>query len=156
MAPVRFDLRSLNTGDRIAGISSVALMVGAFLPWFEFGSNATGYFSFSAIDLRHWMYVPFFVSLAIVGSVAVRGMRRPARMPVLHLLVLVAACDVNLFLTVVCFVKKSPGLSWDFGAYVSVAAAVAALVGAMTSRRRPTRVLRGRSVKLPRSGASLP
>ena len=53
-------------------------------------------------------------------------MRRPARMPVLHLLVLVAACDVNLFLTVVCFVKKSPGLSWDFGAYVSVAAAVAA------------------------------
>jgi hypothetical protein len=143
MPKVRFDMRSLSTGDRIAGISSAALMAGVFLPWFEFGSNVTGYFSFSAVDLRHWMYAPFFVSLAIVGSVVVSALRRPSRMSVLHLLILVGACDVNLFLTVVCFAKKSSGLSWDFGAYLSVAAAVAALVGAMTSRKRPTRVLDG-------------
>jgi hypothetical protein len=152
MPQVRFDVRRLTTGDRIAGISSAALMVGVFLPWFEFGSNMTGYFSFSAIDLRDWMYAPFFVSLAIVGSVVVRALRRPSRMSVPHLLILVGACDANLFLTVVCFAKKSPGVSWDFGAYLSLAAAVAALVGAMTSRRRSTRPPGVSSVQTIRSG----
>ena len=152
MPQVRFDVRRLSTGDWIAGISSAALMVGVFLPWFEFGSNATGYFSFSAIDLRHWMYAPFFVSLAILGSVVVRAMRRQSRMSVLRRLILVSACGADLLLTVVCVAKKSPGLSWDYGAYLSVAAAVGALLGAMTSRSRPTGLLGESSDQAHRSG----
>jgi hypothetical protein len=127
-----------NVGDLTVAVSSLVLVIGIFLPWFEFGDPATGYYSFSAADLRTWMYVPVFVSVAVVGSVVAKAMRTTStrtqsRGPRLLSLGLVGACGADLVLTLGCFVKRSPGLSWDYGAYLSVVVAVAALAGALMS-----------------------
>jgi hypothetical protein len=131
VARIRFDTRRLGVGDVVAGIASVALMVGIFLPWFEFGSRATGYFSFDATALRSWMYLPFVLALAVVISLLVTAMAGRSRLPGPHRLLLLGACGADLVLTVACFAKKAPGLSWDVGAYVSLVAACVALVGAV-------------------------
>lgn len=132
-ARIRFDRKRLGVGDLTVAVSSVVLMIGIFLPWFEFGDTVTGYYSFNAADLRTWMYIPFFVSLAVIGSVVAKAMRSRPWSPRLLSLSLVGACGADLVLTLGCFVKRSPGLSWDFGAYLSIVAAVTALAGAMTS-----------------------
>jgi hypothetical protein len=124
----------LGIGNVTVAAASVALMIGLVLPWFEFGSNVTGTYSFSVTDLRRWMYVPFFLALAITASIAVRALRRPARRGWMHWLVLGGACGVDLVLTAACFIKRSPGLQWDVGAYLSLAAAVIAVIGVVVSR----------------------
>jgi len=130
---IRFDRKRVGVGDLTMAVSSVVLMVGIFLPWFEFGDTVTGYYSFNAADLRTWMYIPFFVSLAATGSVVAKAIRTRPWPPRLSSVILVAACGADLVLTVGCFVKRSPGLSWDFGAYLSTVAAVTALAGAIMS-----------------------
>jgi hypothetical protein len=132
-ARISFDRKRLGAGDLTVAASSVVLMIGIFLPWFEFGDTVTGYYSFNAADLRTWMYIPFFVSLAVTGSVVAKAMRTRPWSPRLFSLILVGACGADLVLTVGCFVKRSPGVSWDFGAYLSTVAAVTALAGAMMS-----------------------
>ncbi len=107
-------------------------MVGIFLPWFEFGSDLTGYYSFDSTALRSWMYLPFFAALAVVAIVVLQGAVAGFRLPLWRWLVL-AACGGSLLLTVVCFAKKAGGLTWDVGAYVSLVAAGAATVGAALS-----------------------
>ncbi|MDR3648925.1 MAG: hypothetical protein P4L20_07545, partial [Acidimicrobiales bacterium] len=54
-------------GDLIVGGACIALMIGIFLPWFEFGSAPTGYFSFASTALRSWMYLTFFIALGVFG-----------------------------------------------------------------------------------------
>ncbi len=137
-ARMALEKRRVDVGDLTVAVSSLVLVIGIFLPWFEFGDPATGYYSFSAADLRTWMYVPVFVSLAVVGSVVAKTMRTTSnrtksRAPRLLSLGLVGACGADLVLTLGCFVKRSPGLSWDYGAYLSVVVAVAALAGALMS-----------------------
>jgi hypothetical protein len=134
MQEIRPDRRRVSTGELIVAVAGVVLMVGIFLPWFEFGDALTGSYSFDATSLRTWMYIPFFVSLAVVAWVVVRVVWHRPRLPVPAWLLLVGACGVDLVLTLGCFVKKSSGLHWDVGAYVSVVAAFAALVGALVSR----------------------
>jgi hypothetical protein len=126
--------RRLGIGDLTVALASVALMIGVVLPWFEFGSSVTGSYSFSVTDLRRWMYVPFFVSLVIAGSIAVGALRRQARRGWMQWLVLGGACGVDFVLTAGCFIKKSPGLHWDVGAYLSLVAAALALVGVVVGR----------------------
>jgi hypothetical protein len=138
VALLRVDTDRLGVGDVIAGVGSVALMIGVFLPWFEFGSRATGYFSFDATALRSWMYLTFALALAIVSYLLVTAMTGWSRLPVPHRLLLLGACGADLVLTLACFVKKESGLSWDVGAYVSLVAAGVALVGAVVrSVERP-------------------
>jgi hypothetical protein len=138
VALIRFDTTRLGSGDVIAGVGSVALMVGIFLPWFEFGSSGTGYFSFDATALRSWMYLPFVLALAVVGYLLVTAIAGRSRLPGAHRLLLVGVCGADLVLTLACFAKKESGLSWDVGAYVSLVAACVALVGAVVrSVERP-------------------
>ena len=142
MEDTRRRTKHLSLGDRILGVASVALMIGILLPWFEFGSTTTGSFSFGVTVVRSWMYVPFFVSLAVAGSIAFRARRHRPRRSLALWTLLVGACTVDLVLTLACFVKRSPGLRWDVGAYLSVAAAATALVGALVSRVEEVMVAR--------------
>jgi len=136
MLPIRFDISRLTLGDRIAGGASVALLIGIFLPWFDFGSAETGYFSFSATSLRTWMYLVLAVTLGVIGYLVVKALHRRHRWPILHWLVLVAACGADLVLALGCFVTKTVGVRWDYGAYLSLVAAVTAVAGAVVSQRR--------------------
>ena len=130
MAKIRLDIRRLGVGDLTVAGASVAIMIGVFLPWYEFGDPGVGYYHFSAADLRWWMYVPCFVSLSVVGSVVVKAMQRRSRSPLLWSVLVAGVCGADLVLTLGCFVKKAPGLSWDYGAYVSLVATSAAVVAA--------------------------
>jgi hypothetical protein len=131
MALIRFDTKRLGIGDVMAGGGCLALAIGVFLPWFEFGSRGTGYFSFDATAVRSWMYLSVVVALVVVDYLLVTAMAGRLRLPVPHRLFLVGACGADLTLTVVCFATKAPGLSWDVGAYVSLVAASVALLGAL-------------------------
>lgn len=132
-AEIRFDATRLGVGDRIVGGASVALMIGIFLPWFEFGSVGTGYFSFSATALRTWMYLTLVISLAIVGLLVAKTLCRTLRLLLPPWLILLGACGGNLAITLACFTTKAVGISWDYGAYFSLAAAVVAVGGAVVS-----------------------
>ena len=114
-------------------------MIGIHLPWFDFGSPATGYFSFSATSLRSWMYLPFLGALATVVYLALTAAGHGLRLPVPHRLVLVAVTGADLLLTAVCFAKKEIGVQWDVGAYVSAVAAAVAVIGALAPRHGPRR-----------------
>jgi len=122
----------LGPGDLFVGGACVALMVGIFLPWFEFGSADTGYYSFDSTALRSWMYLAFFAALAVVAVLVLEGAVAWFRLPLWRWLVL-TACAGSLLLTAVCFANKAVGLSWDVGAYVSLVAAVAATSSAAVS-----------------------
>ena len=118
------------------GVASVAVMIGIHLPWFDFGSPATGYFSFSATSLRSWMYLPFLGALATVVYLVLKATVGDVRLPLPHRLVLVAVTGADLLLTAVCFAKKAVGVQWDIGAYVSIVAGGVALIGTLAPRRR--------------------
>jgi hypothetical protein len=152
MQPIRFDIKRLALGEVVAAAGSATLMIGIALPWFRFGSTVAGYYSFNAIELRNWMYGPFFLSLAVVVSVILSATRRRSPIHLFHWFVLVAACSADLVATVACFVKKAPGLDWDFGAYVSLAAAAVALLGAIISRRASSATTTPRSVTFATTG----
>ena len=138
-APVsfRFALGRLGGANLVVGGASVALMIGIFLPWFEFGSDVTGYFSFDSVAVRSWMYLAFFTALAIVGLVVLKAIFPRLRLPLERVVVLLA-CGANLLLTLVCFAKKAVGLNWDVGAYLSLVAATVALVAAAVAATMAT------------------
>ncbi len=131
MARIRFDVRRLGVGDVMVAGASLVLAIGIHLPWFEFGSRSTGYFSFDATAVRSWMNVTFVVAVAIVVYLLVKMTVGGFRLPLPQWFILLGACGVNLVLTVACFAKKATGVSWDVGAYLSVVAAVTAVVGAV-------------------------
>lgn len=147
MARIRFDGKRLGVGDVMVASASLVLMIGIYLPWFEFGSRATGYFSFDATAVRSWMDVTFIIALSVVLYLLVKVMVGEFWLPVPHRFILLGACGANLVLTAACFAKKATGVSWDVGAYVSVLAAVTAVVGALVRRSEHTVV--------PLGGASL-
>jgi len=131
---IRLDPQRLGVGDVMVAGASLVLMIGIYLPWFEFGSRSTGYFSFDATAVRSWMVITFFIALAIVVYLVVRVVVDRFWLPLPHWFILLGAGGVNLVLTVACFAKKATGVSWDIGAYLSVLAAVTAVVGALVRR----------------------
>jgi hypothetical protein len=110
MPHIRFEIKRLGNGDLIAGGASFALLIGIFLPWFGFGSPLTGNFTFDSTSLRSWMYLTFFITLAIIGYLVVKAMLADVRLPLEHWLILLGACGADLFLTFVCFATKPVGL----------------------------------------------
>ena len=133
MSRIRFDGRRLGIGDAMVAGASLVLAIGIYLPWFEFGSTASGYFSFDATAVRSWMDVTFVIAVAIVVYLLVKVTVGGFWLPLPHWLILLGACGVNLVLTVACFAKKATGVSWDVGAYLSVVAALTAVVGAVVA-----------------------
>jgi hypothetical protein len=144
MARIRFDISRLGIGELVVGGANLVLMIGVFLPWFDFGSPATGDFSFDATAVRRWMYLPLVASLVIVVYLAVKATFGEAPLPRLQSLIVLGACDASLLLTLVCFAKKGAGVNWDYGAYVSLVAAIAAVVGAIMALSRSRRMTRRR------------
>ena len=133
MPHLQFDIKRLTAGDFIVGGASFALMIGIFLPWFGYGSDF-GSYSFSATVTRTWMWLPFFITLAIVGYLVAKMMLTEFQLPLEHWVVLLVPCGADLLLSFLCFATKPGGLSWDFGAYFSLLVALAAVIGSLVRR----------------------
>lgn len=142
----KFDATRWSQTDRIVAVATLVLFVSLFLAWFGAGSLL---FHVTVDGLWHgYMYITLLVSLAILGYLAMlAGLESlPFRLPVNHQQALTVATGLNFLLTVISFLTKPSGTSWQYGAYVGLVAAFVAfaprVVPALQARakRRSTAV----------------
>ncbi len=127
-----FQIGRLGIGDRIAGVSSLVLLIALFLPWYTFyGLSA------SATDHYGWMYLAFFLILGLLGYLVARALTTRTRIPLPHWQALVGITAIDLLLTIIAFASKPEGTSYGFGAVIGLIAAIAAVVGAVLRRKDP-------------------
>jgi hypothetical protein len=107
-------------------VATLVLFISLFLAWFGAGISV---YNFTVDGLWHgYMYITLIVSLAILGYLAlVAGMDKlPFNLPISHSQVLLFGTGLNLLLTVIAFLTKPSGTSWEYGAYIGLIAAVIA------------------------------
>jgi len=130
---LRFEFDRLGRGDLVTGIATFVLLISLFLPWY----SADGFVSFSVLDVRGWMYLAFFLALAIIGYLLLRALWAELKLPIAHWQLMVSATGLNLFLAFIAFLAKPTGFTWSVGAFLSLIAGVAAVVGTLVRRNEP-------------------
>lgn len=136
-----FDAARWSLADRIAGIATLITMIALFLPWFDASAsdNLGDTFSASAsgTTAHGWLWFVFvigLITLLYLGATA--GFQRlPFSLPVKHERLLLAATGIDLLLVFIAFVLKPTNgglagvsIGWDFGAFIALIAAIAAVV----------------------------
>ena len=147
----RFDAARWTTADRIAGGATLVLFISLFLPWF---SVSAGFGSFSesssvdALTAHGYLYLVLLLALAMLGYLVVSaGLDSRVALPLSHEQILGAAAGLNLLLVLIGMLIMPGGgsslvkVSWDFGAFIGLAAAVVAVVPLAAA------LLRSRSVR---------
>jgi hypothetical protein len=122
----KFDAKRWSQTDRIVAIATLVLFISLFLAWFGAG---IAIYNVTVDGLYHgYMYITLIVSLAIIVYLAlVAGMDKlPFKLPVSHPQALLFGTALNLLLTVISFLTKPSGTSWQYGAYIGLIAAVIA------------------------------
>jgi hypothetical protein len=117
-------LNALNGRDRIVGPATFVLLVSFWLPWYSIGP-----ISADGLSAHGWLFIAVLDSIVLVlyvlitafgvGDLAAQG-----RMSKDQLLALITGG--NLALVVLGFLLKPTGLSWSWGAFLAVAAAIVA------------------------------
>jgi hypothetical protein len=127
--PFRLDLRRLTAADRTIGIASLLTFIALFLPWFGVGVEGVS-ISESGMSAHGYLAIVLILSLAIVIYLLLRAGwdRLPMRLPVAHAPLLLVVTGLQLLIVLVAFLLKPDGLNWYFGAYLGLAAAIAACV----------------------------
>jgi hypothetical protein len=129
-----FDARRWTLADQVTGGATLILLVSLFLPWF--GTDG-GFFSVSVDGMWHgYMVTGLILAVAILGYLVLRAgfVSLPFGLSVTAAGQLLAgAAGLNLLLAVVSFVTKPAGTSWQYGAYVGLAAAIVAVIGPVRS-----------------------
>jgi hypothetical protein len=124
-----FDARRWTFADRITGGATLALLVSLFLPWF--GTNG-GFFSVSVDGMWHgYMVIALILAVAILAYLVLRAgfVSLPSGFSATtagHLLA--GAVGLNLLLTAISFATKPTATSWQYGAYIGLAAAIVAVI----------------------------
>jgi hypothetical protein len=124
-----FDARRWTFADRITGGATLVLLVSLFLPWF--GADGD-FFSVSVDGMWHgYMVIDLILAVAILAYLVVRAgfVSLPSGISVTtagHLLA--GAVGLNLLVAVISFATKPTGTSWQYGAYVGLAAAIVAVI----------------------------
>ena len=123
----KFDVKRWSQTDRIVAIATLVLFVSLFLSWFGAGIYL---YKLTVDGLWHgYMYITLIVSLAIMGYLAlVAGMETlPFKLPASHAQLLLVATGLNFVLTLISFLTKPSGTSWQYGAYIGLIAAFVAV-----------------------------
>jgi hypothetical protein len=158
------DLHRLGGGDAVAAVGTLVLLVTLFLPWYSlslnFGSLYSGIYAGSISALGDgaggWRFLTLMVCMAILGYLFARTIWSPRhRLPLPHWQLLTVLCSINLLLTALMFLVRPLGgssfsglsISWDYGAYIGVCAAILAVLGSVLRRRQPE--LLGRTLRAP-------
>jgi hypothetical protein len=131
------DLKRLTRNDRIVGGATIAFVISLFLPWF---SVSDGVFGGSVNGLWHgYMYIALILAFAVLAYLVLRAgfEQLPFKLPLEHEQAMLVATAAIFVLTVLSFVFKPAGVSdafasvnwgWSFGAFIGLAAAVAAVL----------------------------
>jgi hypothetical protein len=140
------DVRRLSGIDQVAGGASLILLITLFLPWY--GISALGQtYSASGVSVHGWLVLSLIITVALAGYLVLRAGwdKPPFQLPIAHELLLLIGTGLQLLLTLLAFVAKPAYLSWEFGAWLGLIAAIAAcapvVVPAITSlqqRNQPT------------------
>jgi hypothetical protein len=139
-APVafRFDATRWTPADRVTGAAALVLLISLFLPWFSVSAafgNFTASSSADALTAHGYLYLVLLLTLAMLGYLIARaGLRDLPALPVSGDQLLAAAAAVNLLLVLLAFAVKPGGgsslvkVSWGFGAFIGLAAAIVSFV----------------------------
>jgi hypothetical protein len=129
-----FDARRWTFADRIAGGATLVLLVSLFLPWF--GTNGD-FFSVSVDGMWHgYMVIVLILAVAILAYLVLRAgfVSLPSGFSATTAGQLLAgAAGLNLLLTIVSFATRPTETSWQYGAYVGLAAAIVAAIAPIRS-----------------------
>jgi hypothetical protein len=124
----KFDGKRWSQTDRIVALATLVLFISMFLAWFGAGVL---FFHVTVDGLWHgYMYITLIVCLAILGYLfLLAGLPTlPFKLPLSHPQVLTAATGLNFLLTLISFLTKPSGTSWQYGAYIGLIAAFVAFV----------------------------
>jgi hypothetical protein len=139
---LNFDIKRLGVGDCIAGVATLVLVVSLFLPWFSVGlpageASVVTSSSESGLAAHGWLYPVLLLALAVLSYLVIRAMWQRMRLPLPHWQALVGMTGIMGLITLLCFVDRPSGLSWAYGAYLSLAAVVVAIVGSVLRKGEP-------------------
>lgn len=136
--------RRLTGVEQTAGGATLIVLVSLFLPWFGFADLGT---SVSGTGAHGYLVIEVLLAVLMTGYLLQRSgwEEFPFRLPVAPETVLIAGAGLQFAGVAIGFADvPMPGLSWEFGAYLALIAAAAALGAALMPvlRSRPSR--RGR------------
>jgi zinc-ribbon domain len=131
----RFDMARWSQADKIVGGASLLLLISLFLPWFSvsvslFGKNVSG--SGSGLDAHGYLWLTFIVCLAVIAFLGLEAGfdTLPFSLPASREMLLLAATGLNLLIVLIAFFVKPAtpigSVSWSFGAFIALVAAIAA------------------------------
>jgi hypothetical protein len=133
----RFEAARWTMADRIAGGATLVLFISLFLPWFSVSAgfgNFTASSSVDALTAHGYLYLVLLLALAMLGYLFVyAGLDNMPALPLRHEQILAAAAAVNLLLVLIGMLAMPGGgsslvkVSWDFGAFLGLAAAIVAV-----------------------------
>lgn len=124
----RFNAGRWELTDRAAGIATIVVLISLFLPWFGvsvLGISGTA----DGLTVHGYLYLVLLVALAILAYLVVQAgfERLPFRLPVGHGQLMLSATGLNFVLVLIAFLTKPTLTSWQYGAFVGLAAALAAV-----------------------------
>jgi hypothetical protein len=146
---VSIDFRRLGTGDIVAAVGLVLLFIDLFLDWYSGSEGGVDLGSVSALGTGAggWRFLILVLDILILIYLLIRTMTpRGLRLPLPHWQLLTALLGLEFLLTLLAFLVKPSGggdgvsVSWSFGAYIGLVAALIALAGGIM-RRNETEII---------------
>jgi hypothetical protein len=129
-----FDAARLSQADRIAGAATVVLLVSLFLPWYMVSAGPFGY-SWTGMTAHSYLWLVFVLCLGIIAFLVLGAgfAGPPVQFPMPRETVLLVATAVNLLIVLLAFFVRPNGfglvtITWSFGAFVALFAAIGACV----------------------------
>jgi cation transport ATPase len=123
-----FDMKRWSQVERTSVVATLVLFISLFLPWY----TADG----GSLDGRWhgWMYIVFFLCLAIIGYFVMKASYSESRikLPMPEERLLLIATSINAVLTILAFIFKPSGFGlinfgWGFGSFIGLIAALVAV-----------------------------
>jgi hypothetical protein len=130
------DFRRLGTGDFMAGGATVVVFIALLLPWYSLDGFSTSALGSGA---GGWRFLSLLLTIAIIGYLFARTLVSSGfRLPLPHWQLLTLSTSINGLIILLAFLIKPSGqLSWSFGAYLGLIAAILAIVGSAIRGNEP-------------------
>ena len=127
-------MRRLSRVEQMAGGATMIVLISLFLPWFGFDEVGTT-ISVSGTSAHGYLAAAVLLAVLLAGYLLWRSSWEefPVSLPVTHEVLLLAVTGLQFILVAIGFADSPvPGLSREFGAYLALIAAVAAVGPAVT------------------------
>jgi hypothetical protein len=148
LSSFKFDLSRLSLSDRVVGVATLIAMISIWLTWYTASVNGTQVGSASGTGYHGWLWLEFFIALAVVVYLVARAGfdELPVKVPVAHERLLIGATGLQLLLLIIAFFATPPvpssadfsadgvtlplsesfSVSWGVGAFIGLLAALVA------------------------------